>query len=114
MDVTPLGFAPYQTPFSNLPVPLAGGADMLPDLPVAVCGTGDHFVTKWPDGAPYALVDMEAYALAAVAQDAGVPFMALKYISDNADDASHTDWGAALERAARALRAAVDQHIARS
>lgn len=109
MDVTALGFAPFQTPFSSDPAVINGGAVAWPELPMATCGTGDHFVTRWPDDAPYQLVDMEGFALALVCARLNVPFMSLKYVSDNADDSAHVDWGAALNRAASAMRTAVDQ-----
>jgi len=111
MDVTALGFPAFQTPFSEVPPIVSGGAKIWPDLPDAVCGTGDHFVTKWPDDAPFQLVDMEAYALACVCAQQGIPFMSLKYVSDNADDTAHVDWGAALKRAAVSMRGAVDRFM---
>lgn len=107
MDVTPLGFAPYQTPFLDAPVILKTNGPILPNIPVAVCGTGDHFVTHWPDNAPFDVVDMEGFALATIAAHFDIPFLAVKYISDNADGDAHVDWGAALTRAATALRAAI-------
>ena len=106
MDVTALGFAPYQTPFDDAPVVLPATGPVLPDLPFAVCGSGDHFVTSWPPDAPFDVAEMEAYALASVCARVGVPFVALKYISDGADAAATTDWAAALDRAAVALRGA--------
>jgi adenosylhomocysteine nucleosidase len=108
MDVTPLGFAQFQTPFDDMPVVFETTGFILPHLPDVVCGTGDHFVTNWPNQAPFDIVDMEAYALARACLMYKIPFLAIKYISDAADGDAHVDWGAALDRAAIALRAAVD------
>ena len=101
MDVTPLGFAPYQTPFSDLPPVLdVQGPDTA--LPQGICGTGDHFDTAHT-GETYSVVDMEAYALAYICHKEQIPFLCLKYISDGADGQAHTDWAQALEAGAQAL-----------
>lgn len=106
MDVTALGFAPYQTPFDDVPVVLPVTGPVLADLPAAVCGSGDHFVTAWPENAPFDIAEMEGYALASVCARMEIPFIAIKYISDGADDGATTDWAQALDRAATTLRRA--------
>lgn len=57
------------------------------DLPIVTCGTGDYFMSKeellkWrlTD-----IVDMEAYALAKLAEAFSIPFYCLKSISDCGD-----------------------------
>lgn len=82
MDVTALGFARYETPLSDTPVVLEHGA-AIPGLAVETCGSGDSFEINHGD-APYDVVDMEAYVLALIARGEGIPFVCLKYISDDA------------------------------
>lgn len=107
MDVTALGFAPYQTPFSDDPVMLEYG-QVVQNLPQGVCATGDQFDTSGKAEA-FDVVDMEGFALAIVCQRLQLPFLCLKYVSDGADGAADTDWGAALERAAKALAEALQK-----
>lgn len=60
-----------------------------------VCGTGDSFVTQkdeWLIENQIHLVDMELFAIASVAYEYGVNWMAYKYISDNANDFSGEEW----------------------
>lgn len=105
MDVTALGFAAYQTPFSEDPVEIVYG-QALAGVPQGVCATGDSFDTSGKSQ-DFDAVDMEAYALAVVCKRMQVPFMCLKYISDGADGGADEDWGAALHRAAEALHKAL-------
>ncbi|MCW2121036.1 nucleosidase [Flavobacterium sp. 7A] len=101
MDVRGLGYALYETPFAGIPVVLPYGIQK-EDLPEGICGTGDNFemghaVTN------YNVVDMEAYALAMIAQKEGIPFLCLKYISDGADDNAADDWSVLVHKAAVAF-----------
>lgn len=102
MDVSVLGFEKWQTPFSDDPVVIEYG-HAVNDLPQGTCGTGDSFDAS-EVAAKFDVVDMEAYALALICQRENIPFLCLKYISDGADDAAVTDWNAALDQAAKALR----------
>ncbi len=102
MDVQALGFEPFQTPFSDVPVVLEYGMSVA-SLPLGICGSGDNFETSQKATA-YTLVDMEAYALARICQQEDVPFLCLKYISDGADDDASIDWADALNNAATALK----------
>jgi adenosylhomocysteine nucleosidase len=102
MDVTALGFEKYQTPFSTEPVVLEYGLS-LPNLAEETCGTGDNFEVSHATSA-YDVVDMEAFSLAWVAKQEGVPFLCLKYISDGADGEAATDWQEAVHLAAVALK----------
>jgi len=102
MDVTPLGFARYQTPLSDIPVLLEYGHEV-PGLPVEACGSGDSFEINHGD-APYDVVDMEAYVLALIARDEGIPFVCLKYISDDAGSEAAEDWSVQVHLAAEAFK----------
>ena len=111
MDVTPLGFSRFQTPYSDDDVTLRYG-ERLDLIPEATCGTGDNFaVNEDFGGGLYDIVDMEAYALATVCNHYNIPFLCLKYISDGADGSANQDWQKALHDTAKSLRQIVDQHI---
>ena len=64
-----------------------------------VIGTGDSFAAGAPELA-CDLVDMEAFALARACRRAGVPFRALKFVSDAADGDAPADWEANKARGA--------------
>jgi len=68
--------------------------------------TGDVFVTEPELRAVLAkeahLVDMEGYAVAWAAQQAGLPVRLVKHVSDNADEAS-MDWPTLVDHSAREL-----------
>lgn len=102
MDVTPLGFARYETPLSDIPVLLEHGV-VIPGLPVETCGSGDSFEINHGD-APYDVVDMEAYVLALIARAEGIPFVCLKYISDDAGSDAAGDWAVQVHLAAEAFQ----------
>lgn len=102
MDVTPLGFARYQTPLSEIPVVLEYGV-ALPGIAQGICGSGDSFEVNHGQ-APYDVVDMEAYALALIARGEGIPFVCLKYISDDAGDDAANDWSVQVHLAAEAFK----------
>ncbi|WP_200625942.1 5'-methylthioadenosine/S-adenosylhomocysteine nucleosidase family protein [Pseudomonas sp. LAM2023] len=102
MDVTPLGFARYETPLSDIPVLLEHGV-VIPGLPVETCGSGDSFEINHGD-APYDVVDMEAYVLALIARSEGIPFVCLKYISDDAGSDAAGDWAVQVHLAAEAFQ----------
>lgn len=60
-----------------------------------VCATGDSFVTEkdpWLTNLGVDVVDMEAYAIAKVADLVGIPFRCWKYVSDNADSSAAESW----------------------
>jgi adenosylhomocysteine nucleosidase len=101
MDVVGLGFAHGQTPFEALPRVLEF-PPLLPQLPAAVCASGDSFETGHHD-AEFQVVDMEAYALAKVCLLEGVVFACAKYISDGADEHAGMTWESALPHAAAAF-----------
>jgi len=98
MDVGALGFPPGVTPFDELP-PILEFAPWFPDLPEAVCGSGDSFATAH-GGFDCDVVDMEAYALAKACKRAGVRFACAKYVSDGADANAAEHWKANVAGAA--------------
>lgn len=102
IDLTPLGFSNYQTPFEDTPIVLDYGHPV-PGLPTGICGTGDSFCTSLDKTSEYNVVDMEAYALAKICYQERIPFYCIKYISDGADGSSGNDWESALEYGSVAL-----------
>lgn len=107
MDVSALGFKPYETPFEDTPSPLSNGLRFKPHTE-GVCGSGDTFDTDGHMHHPWNVVDMEAFALAKICYAKSIPFGCLKYITDGADDQAATDWQESLSLAARALRKAMN------
>lgn len=83
----------------GLPFELAGTGPVL--------ATGDVFVSDPTLRAELAaqadLVDMEGYAVAAAAHAYGVPVRIVKHVSDEADGAATTTWGATVQECARSL-----------
>ena len=98
MDVRGLGFQLYETPLSGVPPLLEYGLE-LEGLKLGICGTGDSFEMGHAETI-YNVVDMEAYALALIAQKENIPFLCLKYISDGADDNAAEDWTEQVHKAA--------------
>jgi adenosylhomocysteine nucleosidase len=109
MDVTPLGFARYETPLSDIPVVLEHGT-AIPGLAQETCGSGDNFEINHGD-APYDVVDMEAYVLALIARDENIPFVCLKYISDDAGSDAADDWAVQVHLAAEAFKRVLFSHV---
>jgi adenosylhomocysteine nucleosidase len=59
------------------------------------CGTGDSFVTShdpWLHEQKIDVVDMELFAIAAVAYEHKLPWLAYKYVTDQANDDSGQEW----------------------
>ena len=105
MDVTPLGFPKYATPFDEREeTPLTYG-ERLTNYEEGICGTGDSFHTS---GATedFNVMDMEAYVLAAICKRENIPFICLKFITDGANDDAAQAWEPALDDAAKALHQA--------
>jgi len=60
-----------------------------------LCGSGDSFVTtqdSWLLTQDVDVVDMELFAIAAVAHDHQIPWQSFKYITDDANESSGADW----------------------
>lgn len=59
------------------------------------CGTGDSFVTSkdpWLQEQGIHVVDMELFAIAAVAHTHGLPWLSYKYVTDFTNEDSGQDW----------------------
>ena len=59
------------------------------------CGSGDSFVTShdpWLEQQEIAVVDMELFAIAAVAHECKIDWVSYKYVTDHANESSGQDW----------------------
>jgi len=101
MDVRGLGFEKYETPLSGIPPVLEYGL-LKEGLPQGICGTGDSFEMNHAE-ADYNIVDMEAYPLALIAMKKNIPFLCLKYISDDAGSEAAEDWAVQVHLASEAF-----------
>ena len=73
----------------------------------AVCNTGDSFVMEW---IPHAdVVDMEAFAIAALCQRERIPLMSVKYVTDQIGQNSPKHWQEKLADANMGLQNFFDQ-----
>lgn len=60
-----------------------------------LCGTGDSFVTThdpWLTEQGVDVVDMELFAIASIAHQFGIPWQSFKYVTDDANANSGSDW----------------------
>ena len=66
----------------------------LSDWPLVTCGTADFIQFQKAESSTdlFDVMDMEAYALAYVAQSFQIPFYSIKCISDNSNDNTVQDW----------------------
>lgn len=101
MDVRGLGFEKYETPLSGIPPVLDYGL-LKEGLPQGICGTGDSFEMNHAE-TDYTIVDMEAYPLALIAMKKNIPFLCLKYISDDAGSEAADDWAVQVHLASEAF-----------
>ena len=110
MDATALGFAPGVTPYLDLPAeqPLA---PLLEGVPQARLATGASVVSGAAyDGIEAEMVDMETYAILRACQGFGLPLLALRGISDGAEELRQlTDWTQYLDLIDPKLAAVVDR-----
>jgi len=106
MDVRALGFQKFETPLSGEPVLLEYGLNV-ENLPNGICGSGDQFEMEHINP-EYNVIDMEAFALAKVAEYENIDFLCLKYISDGADGNAADDWTEEVKKASIALRRELD------
>lgn len=102
MDAQALGFKKFETPLSGIPVILDNGLKMN-HLPEGICGSGDNFEMNHIN-TEYNIVDMEAYSLALICLKENIPFLCLKYISDDAGSDAADDWAVQVHLAAKAFR----------
>lgn len=93
MDASALGFAPGQTPFLDLP-PVLDLPHRLPGLPAASLSTGANIVSGAAyDAIAQDMVDMETFAVLRVCQALALPLIALRGISDGAQELRQvSDW----------------------
>ena len=109
MDASALGFEKGETPFLGLPAVLTPGM-VVPGIPGARLSTGANIVS----GAVYRgidadMVDMETYAVLRACQRFKLPLVALRGISDGAEDLQQIDdWTRYLHIIDERLAAAVD------
>lgn len=101
MDATGLGFKKFETPLSGIPVILKNGLKM-DDLKEGICGSGDSFEMNHIN-TEYNVIDMEAYAIAFIARQENIPFLCLKYISDDAGSDAADDWSVQVHLASEAF-----------
>ncbi|MFT5703248.1 MAG: adenosylhomocysteine nucleosidase [Rickettsiales bacterium] len=102
MNVQPLGFEKWVTPFEKEDSAILNYGKRLLHLKEGICGTGDSFDVS-SSLETYDVVDMESYALAKICKAENVEFICIKYITDGADGKAANDWSAALEAASRKL-----------
>ncbi|WP_433237897.1 nucleosidase [Streptosporangium sp. CA-135522] len=81
-----------------------------------VLATGDTFITDEAARERLAahahLVDMEGYALATAAAQAGVPFRIVKHVSDDAGEGAARSWRESVADCAQALADWAGRHLA--
>ena len=109
MDASALGFAKGETPFLGLPAVLTPGL-VVPGIPGASLSTGANIVSgRGYDGIEADIVDMETYAVLRACQRFNLPLVALRGISDGAEELREiNDWTRYLHIIDERLAAAVD------
>lgn len=101
MDAQGLGFKKFETPLSGIPIVIDHGIEMK-GLKIGICGSGDSFETNHINS-EYNVIDMEAYPLAWIAKQENIPFLCLKYISDDAGSDAANDWAEQVILAAKSF-----------
>lgn len=102
MNAQGLGFKKFETPLSGIPIVLENGLKM-DSLKEGICGTGDSFEMNHIN-TEYNVIDMEAYSLALIAMQENIPFLCLKYISDDAGSDAADDWSVQVHLASEAFK----------
>ena len=111
MDVRGLGAPRGVTPF--------GDQESLPEAQGIVLGTGDSFVTdpdKELEGLDISidLIDMEAYALKEVCEHLNIPFECYKFVSDDTNEDSSSDWAENVAKGAKLFKAFAEEQFGKS
>ncbi len=108
MDASALGFPKGQTPLLDLPAVLP--LETVPGIATARLSTGANVVSGAAyDGIDADMVDMETFAVLRACQMFGVPLLALRGISDGAEELGHVgDWTRYLHIIDEKLAHAVD------
>ncbi|WP_262511458.1 hypothetical protein [Chryseobacterium sp. 5_R23647] len=102
MDAQGLGFKKFETPLSGIPIILENGLKM-DNLKEGICGSGDSFEMNHIN-TEYNVIDMEAYPLALIAMQENIPFLCLKYISDDAGSDAADDSSVQVHLASEAFK----------
>lgn len=82
------------------------------DLMYGTCNTGDSFITQGND-IEGDVIDMESFAEADVCREMGVPFLAVKYVTDVVGQNSSEEWFAKLADARAGLKHFFDNNVKR-
>ena len=105
----------------HFPDPTFGSGRLAPRVHHGLIVSGDRFVSSGAEARtlqhalPEALaVEMEGAALAQVCHDYGVPFAAVRTISDRADDTAHVDFLSFIDQVASRYSAAIVGHLLRA
>ena len=111
MDTRGIGTPRGVTPFDK--------QDSLPEAQGIVLGTGDSFVTdpeKELEGLDIAidLIDMEAYALKEVCEHLNMPFECYKFVSDDTNEDSSSDWAENVAKGAELFKAFAEEQFGKS
>lgn len=94
MNAQVFGYAPFQTPQEKNIALTVKVPKSLQHLPQTTLYTGDQFISDPNLG--YPVIDMEGYALAKTTQKYEIPFICLKFISDNANQKASYTWEESL------------------
>ena len=74
------------------------------------CNTGDSFITQGND-IEGDVIDMESFAEADVCREMGIPFFAVKYVTDIVGQNSSQEWFAKLADARAGLKHFFDNNV---
>ncbi|RVU85749.1 5'-methylthioadenosine nucleosidase [Leucothrix sargassi] len=111
MDTRGIGTPRGVTPFDKV--------EALPAAQGIVLGTGDSFVTNPKvelEGLEIEidLIDMEAYALKEVCEHLNVPFECYKFVSDDTNEDSSSDWAENVAKGAKLFKAFAEEELGES
>jgi adenosylhomocysteine nucleosidase len=107
VEVTTVCLRQRSLPFISKPIAVAA----FTDLSKVYCGSADFVETKkQQDDQAYNIMDMEAYAIAKVAQMYGTQFHCVKYITDQSNQNTFQDWKKNLETATILLQQTLKQY----
>lgn len=82
------------------------------ELVYGTCNTGDSFITQGND-IEGDVIDMESFAEADVCREMGVPFFAVKYVTDVVGQNSSEEWFAKLADARHGLTGFFNENVKR-
>jgi len=102
MDCSIFGYEKGVTPSDKFSLILEH-KNLINDLPNAICGSGDNFVTTQEIEKIVDVVEMEAYALAKVCKIENIDFLAVKYITDGLTETGGEDWNNEVRSSAQVM-----------